>query len=594
MDYKYNLLKKKIDRRSFVLIFFKFSLISIIVVKNFFLQLLNQEKYSNLSENNRIKFTLLPSLRGEIFDKFSQGLALNSDRFNLALINRDLSQLRAEILLIKKIFKWNDDFCTKILSEIKKIPKYGQKIIKSNISWEHVSFLEENKELLVNFFIDIENARIYPYEKFLFHTVGYLQRGFQDQYSQNLKNINIGKFGLEKFYHNQLKGVDGYKKIEKDAFGKLNKVIKISNIIKGSDIFTNLDAKLQKDFFDLIPDMSGSVVVNECSTGNILSMISFPSFDPHSMVNLSHKEWSNINSDPEHPLLNKSVQSSYPPGSVFKIVTMLAALESGISIDQKFECKGFIWIGGRRFGCAKKSGHGLINMSEALQFSCNCYMYNIAKIIGHQKILDAAQELGLGKKTGIDLPDEKEGFLPSVEWKYKKFGQKWMLGDSLNLAIGQGFTLVTPIQLSMLISAIANGGFLYQPNIAKRTIKSRQLGFSLDNLKLVKDALYKAINEIGGTGYYRSRFNFNSMTMSGKTGTAQLIQKKSLEEDFDDLKNTEHKKRNHSIFVGFAPSSEPKFSVSLYCSNMGSGSRFAAPLARSIMLRLLKKYFSIL
>jgi penicillin-binding protein 2 len=315
--------------------------------------------------------------------------------------------------------------------------------------------------------------------------------------------------------------------------------------------------------------------------GSILSCCSTPSYNPNNFNFLSNKYWASLIHDPNKPLINKTIHSLYPPGSIFKLITILAALESGIATSHTINCNGGPVLGGNSFRCAKRTGHGILNMHDAIMYSCNIYMFEIAKLIGPEKIINIAKKFGFGSKTGIDLSSELAGFVPTLDWKQKELNKKWSLGDTFNLSIGQGFTLCTPMQLARFITAIAANGKLYTPKIVKSEAEYIQLDVNNDHINFLKQAMHSTVNIIGGTGY-SAKLNHNEIHLAGKTGTSQVVAKKNTEDDLS-RSDIAWNRRNHAIFTGYAPSENPKYSVTVYYDHGGGGGKAAAPIAKKIL-----------
>ncbi|MDA9163885.1 penicillin-binding transpeptidase domain-containing protein [Rickettsiaceae bacterium] len=385
-----------------------------------------------------------------------------------------------------------------------------------------------------------------------------------------------------------MRGEFGYKKIEVNARGKYVRELGKQESETGQDLHLNIDAELQKKAMPYLSDKGCSAIVMDCTNGSLLMLASSPAYDPNEFNKLSSKYWNSLINNPYKPLIDKTTRSLYPPGSVFKIITMLAALESGVNPKDKIVCTGGPILGGNRFRCSRLRGHGGLNMIDAIKHSCNHYVYAVAKQIGADKIIEVARRFGFGEKTGIDMPGELSGFVPSREWKQEKFGNRWSIGDTLNLAIGQGFLLSTPMQLARFMAAIASNGKLLTPKIVKGEAEYTQIRFDKAHSDVLKTALYNTMNAPGGTGYF-SRINYKSMRMAGKTGTAQVRAKKSASDNLS-RSDINWKSRNHAIFSGYAPFNAPRFAISVYYDHGGGGGRAAAPVAKQIMQLVMKKY----
>ncbi|MCK5296905.1 MAG: penicillin-binding protein 2, partial [Alphaproteobacteria bacterium] len=409
-----------------------------------------------------------------------------------------------------------------------------------------------------------------------------------------------GKAGIEKVYDLALRGKGGNKKVEVNALGRVIREMERNEGETGAEIQLSLDIELQKYAMKKLKNKSAAVVVMDIHTGSVLTLASTPSFDPNAFnKGLSFKEWSSLSSNPNHPLVNKATSGRYSPGSTFKMIVALAALEAGvISPEQKVICKGHIELGNRRFHCWKKEGHGAVNLKEAIQHSCDIYFYEIAKRVGINRIAKMAKRFGLGEVSGIDLPNESNGLIPDKAWKKQKVGDAWRLGDTYNAGIGQGFVLTTPLQLAVMTARIANGGIAVTPHVSiqKKDTDDKEDSFpamdiSRANLQIIKDAMNSVVNAYGGTAF-GSRFKVKNATMSGKTGTTQVrrisMQERTSEGGVRKQEDIKRKLRNHALFVGFAPSDSPKYAISVLVEHGGSGSKAAAPIARDVLRKAIR------
>ncbi|KAF8818330.1 penicillin-binding protein 2 [Rickettsia endosymbiont of Cardiosporidium cionae] len=582
-----NFLSDLISRRAFIIGSSKIGLLSVLVMRNFYLQCIQRDKYSLLSNRNSTSVIMVAPDRGEIYDVNNLLIASNQTSFTL-IFNKNNSDYIKEVEYLSELLEFDDVQKERMISKIKKSNKFSTSIIMKNIDWQLLSLIEENNAKLKSFTIDTKDIRYYHYADSMSHLLGYLYNSRINYNNSVTCDVKTGATGVEKYYNNLLNGVSGYKIVEMDSIGSTVSTIKQVNSISGNNLHLNIDSELQRKIIDLLPTKGCSVIVMDCTDGNVLSLVSLPGYDPNQLAKLSYNYWNQLVNDAYEPLINKVVQGNYPPGSIFKIITFLAALEKGVDINYTVNCTGHNYLGTKDFRCARKFGHGNINMIQAIQYSCNSYMYQLSRLIGVDPIIEMANKFGLGQNTGIDLPNEKSGFVPSRKWKKDNFGSGWSIGDNFNLSIGQGYLLVTPIQLVRLIAAVASDGKLFKPNVAKRESEFEQISISPKYLSILKKALHMAVNNFGGTAYY-SRINNQSVQMSGKTGTAQVFAKQS---DNDDLskRHIAWNRRNHSIFVGYAPSSYPKYALSVYCNHGGSGPMMAAPIAKNIMQLVINKY----
>lgn len=579
--------KDLMTRRIFCLALGKGVLISLLISRMFYLQFVKKDEYKILSDKNRLKTMLLSPPRGNICDVVGEKIVQNMACFRLLLDKNISPDFHREGEIITLLLELNTEQKSEFL---KRVNNTGWKIaglIIDSLSWQQVSILEEKKSEIKSFFVDLGFKRHYLHPHATAHVTGYLGK----QSTQNTEKLEIGdeywrvgKAGVELYYEEQLRGKFGVKTIEVNAHGKYVRDLSKTELKSGLHLQLNLNLDLQAKAFSYLPEKGCSVNMMDCRTGAIILYVSTPSFDPNEFYKLSNEYWQNLAANPYKPLIDKCCKSLYPPGSVFKIVTMLAALESNISPDIKIFCSGKSELGGNSFRCAKATGHGLITMQEAIKYSCNSYVFAIARKIGADKIIEVAKKLGFGQLTGIDLPGEKEGFVPSPMWKYKKYKQRWTLGDTLNMSIGQGFLLSTPLQITRMMAAIANGGYLLTPSLKQQATSRMKLDIQEEHIKFLQSALHDVMNKPGGTGY-SSRIEHNSLTIAAKTGTAQVRAKKHQHDDLN-RESIAWESRNHAIFSGYGPFENPQFAMTVYFDHGGGGGRSAAPIAKKVITDL--------
>ncbi len=591
MSDKKSIEKRLMTRRTFVIGATKLGLLFLLTGRMFYMQFIKKDEYKTLSDKNRIKIILINAERGQIFDINKKLIAKNNNCFQLLLDKNGNPNFSLEIQTVAKIFELDNE-------QIKEINKMANKaspriptIIVDCLEWKQVSAIEERRSEFKTILIDIGFNRYYGIGTVTAHVLGYLGspcKNENDLYKSMNKNFKVGKTGIERFYEKDLGGDFGYKNIEVNAHGRYVRELNKSQVTVGKDLYINIDSELQSKIMPYLSQQGCSAIVMDCQTGGVLVSASSPTYDPNKFNKLSDKYWNSLITNPYKPLIDKTIKSLYPPGSIFKIITMLAALEAGINPQDKIICLGGPILGDNKFRCARSRGHGPLNMIDAIKYSCNIYIYEVAKRVGADKIIEIAKRFGLGKLTNIDIPGELPGFVPTKAWKEERFGRKWGLGDTLNLSIGQGFLLSTPIQLAQLITAIASNGKLFTPKVAIGATEYSQIDIKKEYLDILKTALYNTMNTPGGTGYF-SRINYKSMSMAGKTGTAQVVAKKSI---YDNLsrKDIAWEKRNHAIFSGYAPFDNPKYSISIYYDHGGGGGKGATPIAKKIMQLVMSKY----
>jgi len=578
-------------RRTFLIGAGKLGLLLLLAGRMFYMQFIKKDEYKTLSDNNRIKMILLSPTRGQIFDSQGRVIAKNNTCFRLLLDKNGNPKFSEEIDHLVKILELDDYQIDEIKKRVSKGGRQVAALVIDCLDWNQIAVIEERKADFKSLFIDTGFERFYQSGLATANLIGYLGRpgtGENEPTKLADETFKVGKGGIEKFYEEHLRGEFGFKRIEVNALGSYVRELGKSTSKSGNDLYLNIDSHLQENALKHMNAQGCSAIVMDCTNGNVIICASTPSFDPNKFNKLSNQYWNNLINDQYKPLIDKTTKSLYPPGSVFKIITALAALEAGIDPDHKIICTGGPILGGNSFRCSRSRGHGALNMVDALKYSCNHYIYAVARQIGGTKIIEVANKFGLGKQTGIDLPGELSGFVPTERWKMEKYSTKWGVGDTLNLSIGQGFLLATPMQLACLITAIASNGKLFSPKIAVGDPSYAQLNIQQSHLDVIKTALYNTMNTPGGTGYL-SRIDYKSIEMAGKTGTAQVQAKKNASDDLS-RDNIAWSSRNHAIFAGYAPFDNPKYAVSVYFDHGGGGGRAAAPIAKKIMQDVLLKY----
>jgi len=549
----------------------------LLVMRLWQLQILQGSEYRKLSEDNRLRIISIPAPRGIIFDRNGIQLVKNSPYYYASLIPDEF-----DIRKVDSLSKVLNIPVEEILEKINKndLSPFSPIRLKQGLSFTEVALIEARRSDFPGLIIEAEVSREYLYGDVGSHLIGYLGKLNPSQAKDPaLKDIPpdtfIGQWGVELLFDKSLRGTLGKRVIEVNALGREIRLLQEKPPIKGKDIALSIDINLQEEAEKAFGEKAGALVAIKPDTGEILGMVSKPSFDPNLFAKgISYDKWIAITQDKKNPMLNRALQSQYPPGSTFKVVTAVAALEEGIiSPETKVDCRGGIDYGRWHFGCWRKQGHGVVSLHRAIVESCDTYFYEAGKRLGIDKIYDYATNLGLGKKTGIELGREKQGLIPNVKWKLKNKKQPWFLGETFNAAIGQGYVAVTPIQLAVMTSIIANGGNLYRPTLIKgvQPIISGKVKIRSDTLEIVKSGLFGVVNEPGGTGWAAKS---QLMSIGGKTGTAQVVAIKRnsqyLPEKFMD----------HAWFVAFAPVEKPEIALAILVEHGGHGGGAAAPIAK--------------
>ncbi len=580
---------QNITRRTFVIGAGKLGLLFILSCRMFYMQFIKKDEYKTLSDKNRIKIIPLTPKRGTILDRNNNIVAQNKICFNLMLDKSTKYSYKSEIETIINILDLDQEQVQEIT---KRVARGGYRIpvlIINQMEWSQVASIEEGKANLKSSFIETGFERYYPEGEAVAHLIGYMGKSSSKEKHVYDNNFKVGKNGVERQHENILQGEFGYKKTEVNSRGRHVREIEKKSSVTGNKLKLNIDLELQKKSLEYLDERGCSAVVMDCTNGDVVLYSSAPGYNPNEFNKLSNKYWRELINNPYNPLIDKITKSPYPPGSVFKIVTVLAALEYGIDPKQKINCTGKPMLGGRYFRCWRHSGHGPINMTDALKKSCNSYMYWIARKVGAENISNMAKKLGFGDISGIDLPGEVKGINPSPEWKYKRYKRKWTIGDTLNMAIGQGYNLCTPLQITRMMAVIASKGKLFTPSLASGQKNSYiNAEIQQEHLQIISEALFQVVNEPGGTGYANRIWQPN-MLLAGKTSTAQVRSKKNAKDNLSRA-DVAWASRNHAAFSGFAPYHDPKYAITVYYDHGGGGGSSAMPIAKKIMLDIMQKY----
>ncbi len=572
-----------------------------------YLQILKGEDFMGRSEENRIRKVSLPAYRGTIKDRNGETLVNVRPSFNLYVTPEDAKDLPNSLAFLSAKFEIDGD---KLKEDISQSRPFKNVLIKRDISRQEVAYVEENKMRLPGIHIKVEPLRSYVYKDLAAHILGYLGEVSKEKlknsaYSKYALGDMIGRNGLEDIYEFNLKGEKGFKEVEVDVSGRELKTLRKLPPESGDSLVLTLDVRVQKKLEEWMDEISkedpveGSVVVMKVQTGEIIAMVSKPSFDPNLFAaGISRTKWNGLLRDGKHPLQNRAIDGQYPPGSTYKLVTAYAALaENLIDPESTIFCPGHFRLGRGRYRCWKKRGHGAVNLHDALVQSCDVYFYTLGYRLGVDNLAKYAKKLGLGARTGVRLNGEKPGLVPSIQWKKKARNKPWFPGETISASIGQGYNLVTPLQNASMVSTVANGGLLVKPYLVKKTEDSegkviqeffpeivRNVEFDPEILKHLKEGLRGVVNEPRGTG---RRARLKNIVVSGKTGTAQVVRMKDSDK-INPEDETPYLFRDHAWFVAFAPYEKPEVAVSVIIEHGGHGGATAAPIARKV----LESYFT--
>ncbi|HAU29153.1 MAG TPA: penicillin-binding protein 2 [Rhodospirillaceae bacterium] len=564
------------------------------------LQVKDGRRYSTLAEKNRIDTRRILAPRGRIFDRFGVPLAVNEQNFRLVLIAENTPDIRAALEDVGRIVPVEKGDILRVMRDVRRKRPFMPVTVMENLSWEQVARIELAAPELPGLSVETGQVRQYPQGKAFAHVVGYVgavqQADLRDDPLLGLPGVRIGKVGIEKTYEEALRGSAGEIEVEVNALGRSVRELGRIEGKPGEDLSLALDAGLQ-EFVQkrLAEEKSATAVVMDVQTGEIYALASHPAFDSNMFSNgIPAEVWEEVLADPAAPLSNKAIGGQYPPGSAFKMVTALAALESGtITPGYKVHCPGYVDVGSHRFHCWKSGGHGDIGLEDALTESCDVFFYDIGRKTGINQIAQMAELLGLGAPTGIDLPGERPGLVPNKAWKLANRDAPWQIGETIVAAIGQGYVLATPLQLAVMTARMVGGGVAVAPHLALNGHGDRgpwaSLGISRQSLDIVMAGMRGVMCKAMGTAR-DAQIPQAGMEMGGKTGTAQ-VRRITKAERAAGLQNKDMpwRFRHHALFVGYAPLSQPRYACAVVVEHGVSGSATAAPIARDILWEAQKR-----
>jgi penicillin-binding protein 2 len=569
-----------------------------------YLQVDQADQFRLLAEENRINIRLIPPARGEIFDRNGIRLAQNSPSYRIVLVREDADDVDAVMDRLSQIINLDPEMRQRAMAEIKRSAPFLPVTVADNVSWEDVSRVSVNAPALPGVSPEVGLTRVYPRGSDFAHIVGRVGRVSQADLDAledpdavlRIPRFQIGKINVEAREETLLRGSAGTKQVEVNATGRVMRELARREGQSGADIQLTVDANLQNYVQARLGNESAAVVIIDCETGDLVANASSPSYDPNLFIGgISTADYNPLLESKYRPLVNKTVQGTYPPGSTFKMMVALAALEAGvIGPEETVYCPGHLEVGGRRFHCWKRAGHGWVNLEDSLKQSCDVYYYDLALKIGIEKITEMSNFFGLGVKHELPLSSVAAGLTPTKQWKQSNKGADWVIGDTVNASIGQGFTLTSPLQLALMTARIATGR-----SVTPRLIKSvdgvetpsgagEDMDLNENNLRMVRKGMNVVVNDRRGTGY-RSRIIAEDMRMAGKSGTSQVRNITAAERARGVSRNEDlpWERRDHALFVAFAPYDKPRYAVSVLVEHGGGGSTAAAPIARDVMLQAL-------
>lgn len=570
----------------------------LLLARMFQLQILQGDELNRLSANNCIRLQSIDPPRGLILDRNGELLVDNRPAFDLSITPKDARPIE---LTVHKLARNLDLPSDTLFNKIKAAaPRgfYKPILIRQDIGRDALAVIEVHQYELPGIRIDVKPRRQYLTPKSASHLLGYLGEINADELKCDAfpgckQGDYIGKFGVEKSFESLLRGERGGRQVEVDARGRVVRVLKTVDAKPGFNLVLTIDQNLQKKAEELLADAAGAVVAMQPTSGEILAMVSSPSFDQNDFVDgMSREQWNDLVTNPHRPMENKGIQAEYPPASTYKVLTALAGLQDGV-INEKttYYCPGHYRFGNRVYRCWKKGGHGKIDVVGALSQSCDVFFYQVGQKLGVDRLAAYATAFGLGSPTGIELDHESSGLIPTAAWKEKRTGIRWQRGETLSIAIGQGYNLVTPVQMAVFTSALANGGTRFKPRIVKRIVSasgqtveerrplvSGRVKFDENAIALVKEGIWRVVNGPRGTA---RKIKIKGIDISGKTGTAQVFSRKQNE---DNRKTpTQHHLKPHAWFIAYAPSQNPEIALAVIVEHGEHGSSAAAPIAGELI-----------
>ena len=592
-------IKNKILRRVLLFGSFKLIVFSAIIGRLYKLQVVDSEKYKTLSDNNRISVKFHAPSRGKITDSQGNIIADNKNVYSLTYSYLKLNNIDSVLKSLKNLININDEEISLIYERISNLNKNQNSILlKEYLSWKELSIIYVNIDDLPGVNVNSDSIREYSKGSYYAHTVGYTSyfgdKNKNADYKKNIPFLLKGKNGIEKIYDSFLKGVPGKEEIEVNAKGKYIRRLSMIKSKPGKDVQLTINSEIQDYAYKAIGSNVGAALVLDAKNGDIICSVSTPSYDPNIFSKTLHdSSWEKIINSPNAPLINRSINGLYPPGSTFKPVVALAALQNGlISSRDTIHCNGTYVLGNRKFHCWKKSGHGNLNLSDAIAQSCDVFFYDLALRLGIDKISETAKLLGFGQYYD-DYYGIPKSIVPNKKWKKDNYNESWQKGETLNVGIGQGFLLSTPLELAIMTGNIINNGNIISPNIIKsisgENIKNNNVykgnNFNIEHLNIIKNAMYKVMNSPKGTAW-KSRISDEDFEIAGKTGTSQvrIISAKERETGIIKNKDLPYEKRDHALFIGFAPFKNPKYITTVILEHAGGGASYAAPIARDLLI----------
>ena len=567
-----------------------------------YLQVDQADEFRLLAEQNRIDIRLIPPQRGLIYDRNGKPLAINEQNYRIVVLREDAGDVDLVMRRLASLLPMTPEELEETTAEVKR--QRDPVLVRDHISWQDFSKVAINSPALPGVTPEMGLSRLYPRDTDFAHIVGYVGAVSEKDIEADpdpdpvlrLPKFQIGKIGVEKWEEFELRGKAGAKKVEVNHVGRVMRELERKEGDPGADLRLTVDADIQNFAQARLGEESAAVVLMDVTNGDLLAVVSNPSFDPNLFVRgISHTDYSALTDNDHRPLANKAVSGAYPPGSTFKMVTALAALEAGaITVDHKVSCPGYLEIGGRRFHCWSRRGHGTVGLTRSFAESCDVFYYDIAQRVGIDAIAAMGRKLGLGQRLEIPMSAITEGNMPDKAWKQERYQKDWLIGDTINASIGQGYVLTSPLQLAVMTARIATGRAVL-PRLVRMVgaeevpvAEAPSLDIPAEVIAAVRHGMDEVVNGARGTAK-SSRIVEPTMAMAGKTGTAQVrnISKAERESGVRSNDQLPWEHRDHALFVAYAPYDNPRYAISVVVEHGGGGSAVAAPIARDILLRAL-------
>ncbi|ETW11971.1 penicillin-binding protein 2 [Roseivivax marinus] len=595
---------RRITRRGMILGGAQLGFATLLGMRMRYMQIDQGEEFRLLAEENRVNLRLIPPARGQIFDRKGVVIAANEPAYRITVVREDAGDLDDTIARLATLVELDPAEIERAVAEMQRSAPFLPVTVADRVSWDAVSRVAANAPALPGVNPEVGLSRHYPHGEIYAHVVGYVQPVSERDLARyedpdpvlRIPRFQFGKIGVETKYEDMLRGRAGSKRVEVNAAGRVMRELDRREGEAGADLQLTVNTGLQDYIHARIGEDSASVVVMDLVDGDLLAAVSAPGFDPNKFVRgISYNDYGTLQGDERHPLVSKTVQGFYPPGSTFKMVTALAALEANIiGPGETVWCPGHLKVGSRRFHCWKRAGHGHMNLENSLMQSCDVYYYELALRVGIDRIAEMGRRLGLGMAHDVPMSAVGEGIMPDKAWKRERWGQEWRIGDTVNSSIGQGDVLTSPLQLAVMAARIATGRAI-EPRLVKSidgveepSRAGADLGLNENHLRMIRNAMFQVSNNRRGTAY-RSRIIAEDMRMAGKTGTSQVRNITAAERARGVIRNEDlpWNRRDHGLFVNFAPYENPRIAVSVVVEHGGGGSSAAAPIARDVTLQAL-------